>query len=328
VTSSLHDAECAKKRGGNNLQPLDVEDLLLAKDGVFSGMQAYKNSKLANMLFTYELARQVEGSGVKVNAVCPGFIPTTELMRSVSGPTKFYCRYVLHGMLRFRKITRTVQQAANSICAIALDEKFKDANGKYFRDGVESKSSEESLDEATQKKVWELSARYTHLAGFEPLDAPPPPVEEVKVEPKKEEAANNGEAAKERKEGDDEPKTETAENGDKPVTANEEHKVEEKAVTKEAEENNEAKDAKKEQAPEEKKVPEEKKDVKQEHVAAEKKETETEHVVEDKKDVEKEHVAEDKKAEPMVNGTNGTEDHADKEVKLAVVEKKDVTAAD
>lgn len=54
-----------------------------------------------------------------------GFVPTTEIMRSASSAQKFYCRYILHGMLRFTKATRTVQQAANAIVSLALDEKFK-----------------------------------------------------------------------------------------------------------------------------------------------------------------------------------------------------------
>jgi len=46
-------------------------------------------------------------------------------MRSASSAQKFYSRYILHGMLRFTKSTRTVQQAANAIVSLALDEKFK-----------------------------------------------------------------------------------------------------------------------------------------------------------------------------------------------------------
>lgn len=60
------------------------------------------------------------------DALClVGFVPTTEIMRSASSAQKFYCRYILHGMLRFTKATRTVQQAANAIVSLALDEKFK-----------------------------------------------------------------------------------------------------------------------------------------------------------------------------------------------------------
>ena len=52
--------------------PLDVDNLFLATEGSYNGLQAYKNSKLANILFTFELNRQLQGSGVKVNALCPG----------------------------------------------------------------------------------------------------------------------------------------------------------------------------------------------------------------------------------------------------------------
>ena len=54
------------------LQPLDVDDLFLFKQNAYSSLQAYKNSKLANLMFTYELSRQLSGSGVTVNAVDPG----------------------------------------------------------------------------------------------------------------------------------------------------------------------------------------------------------------------------------------------------------------
>ena len=74
-----------------------------------------------------------------------------------------------------------------------------DVTGKLIRDGAEVKSSEESLDEEKQKKLWELTGGYAHLDGFAALDVPPPPAEtapeEPKTEPKAEEA--NGEAAKE-----------------------------------------------------------------------------------------------------------------------------------
>ena len=57
---------------GTDLQPLDTENLFLFNEGSFNGLQAYKNSKAANIMFAYELARKLSGSGVKVNAVCPG----------------------------------------------------------------------------------------------------------------------------------------------------------------------------------------------------------------------------------------------------------------
>ena len=51
---------------------MDVDDLFLFKENAYSSLQAYKNSKLANLMFTYELSRQLTDSGVTVNAVDPG----------------------------------------------------------------------------------------------------------------------------------------------------------------------------------------------------------------------------------------------------------------
>jgi len=59
------------------VQPLDLDNLFLLNDGTYSGLQAYKNSKLANLLFAYELSRQLDGTGVKVNAVDPGMTTVT-----------------------------------------------------------------------------------------------------------------------------------------------------------------------------------------------------------------------------------------------------------
>jgi len=54
------------------VQLLDLDNLFLFNDGTYSGLQAYKNSKLANVLFAYELSRQLDGTGLKVNVVDPG----------------------------------------------------------------------------------------------------------------------------------------------------------------------------------------------------------------------------------------------------------------
>lgn len=54
------------------MQPVDFENFFLFTDGSFNGIQAYKNSKAANIMFVSELAKRLGDSGVKVNAVCPG----------------------------------------------------------------------------------------------------------------------------------------------------------------------------------------------------------------------------------------------------------------
>lgn len=51
---------------------MDLDDLLMSGEGVYSGFHAYRSSKAANVMFTYELARRLEGTGVTVNTFCPG----------------------------------------------------------------------------------------------------------------------------------------------------------------------------------------------------------------------------------------------------------------
>jgi len=74
---------------GTDLQPLDTENLFLFNEGSFNGLQAYKNSKAANVMFAYELARKLSGSGVKVNAVNPGKV-VVELVLTAQLTWVFY----------------------------------------------------------------------------------------------------------------------------------------------------------------------------------------------------------------------------------------------
>ena len=55
-----------------------------------------------------------------------------------------------------------------------------ETTGKYIKDGAETKSSEETLDEEKQKKLWEMSGGYCHMEGYDPIEVPPPPKEEEK----------------------------------------------------------------------------------------------------------------------------------------------------
>ncbi|XP_071102583.1 retinol dehydrogenase 13-like isoform X1 [Haliotis cracherodii] len=174
VSSMLHDGNFRNK----NLPGLDIEDLFIGAAGKYSANLAYKNSKLANLLFTYELTKKLDGTGVTVNALCPGFIPSTDLGRHASAPMRFFTRYVLDGILRFTKVTRSTAQGAKAIVELATSEKLKGVSGKFYRDHAEAESSAESKNEELAQKLWEVSGRYCHMEGYEPLDAPAPPVEE------------------------------------------------------------------------------------------------------------------------------------------------------
>jgi hypothetical protein len=111
-------------------------------------------------------------------------------MRNSSGMQKFFTRYIMHGVLRFAKMTRTIAQGGQAIITLATDDKYKGVTGKYIKDNAEVQSSEETRDEEKQKKLFEVSGGYVRLDGYEVIEVPEPPKEEEKKkEEKKEDAA-------------------------------------------------------------------------------------------------------------------------------------------
>lgn len=179
VSSSLHDVN---ERMNRDSSVLDLDNFFLDKEGTYSGQQAYKNSKVAMVMSTYSLAQQLEGTGVSVTCMNPGFIPTTDLSRHASSVARFMLRYLMAPMFKLAKITRTVDHGSKMIVDLSISEKYKGVSGKYFDDFEEKESSEESRDEDLQKRLYELSARYCCLDGYEALTAPaPPPPEEKPV---------------------------------------------------------------------------------------------------------------------------------------------------
>lgn len=179
VSSSLHDVNERMNRG-SSVQNLDLENFFLDKEGTYSGQQAYKNSKVAMVMSTCSLAQQLEGTGVSVTCMNPGFIPTTDLSRHASSVARFMLRYLMAPIFKLAKITRTVDHGGKMIVDLSIGDKYKGVSGKYFDDFEEKESSEESRDEDLQKRLYELSARYCCLDGYEALTAPAPPTPEEK----------------------------------------------------------------------------------------------------------------------------------------------------
>ena len=124
----------------------DPRDLEPAADG--SAMQAYGQSKLANLLFTYELARRLEGRGVTVNAVHPGVVNTN------FGSGVRWVRWLVRPFGRF-----LIQpgDAAAAIVELAAEPRFATVTGRYFVKGEERPSSRASYDLETQQRLWTLS---------------------------------------------------------------------------------------------------------------------------------------------------------------------------
>ena len=131
---------------------MDFEDLGF-EHGYF-GFKAYARSKLANILFTYELARRLAGNGVTVNAVHPGHVATDIWKNNLSifGPVI---------KLINRLIAITPEQGADTLIYLASSPDVTSITGQYFIKRKAVPSSALSHDEKTARQLWEFSERIT-----------------------------------------------------------------------------------------------------------------------------------------------------------------------
>lgn len=121
----------------------------------YDAMTFYRNSKLANVWFSYALARRLEGKNVTVNALCPGFVPETG-----GASTKGFQRFLFDYVFPLMPNARTADVASGHIVWVATSPELDRVSGRFFTDGKERKSSEESYDVAKQEKLWAFSERW------------------------------------------------------------------------------------------------------------------------------------------------------------------------
>ncbi len=138
---------------------MDFDDL--NSEQSYSGMGVYGRSKLANVLFTYELARRLEGSGVTANCLHPGVV------RSGFGQNNgglialvFKSAYTL-----MTPFTKSNAQGAETSIYLASSPEVEGVTGKYFVDSEETPSSPASHDEEAARRLWEISEQMTGLAA-------------------------------------------------------------------------------------------------------------------------------------------------------------------
>ena len=119
----------------------------------YQGLPAYAHSKLAIVLFTYELARRLEGTGVTVNALHPGIVATNFAMQSGG----------IMGMIMrlFRPLFISPEKGAQTGIYLATSPEVEGVTGKYFVDCQAVPSSPASYDTAVARRLWEVSEKYT-----------------------------------------------------------------------------------------------------------------------------------------------------------------------
>jgi NAD(P)-dependent dehydrogenase (short-subunit alcohol dehydrogenase family) len=132
---------------------LDFDDL--GHERHYRAMRAYGTSKLANILFTYELARRLEGSGVTANCVHPGAVATG--LGQNNGRVATLLTRVLAPFFR------TPEQGAETSIYVATSPALEGVSGRYFARSREVRSSPASYEEAAARRLREVSARLTGL---------------------------------------------------------------------------------------------------------------------------------------------------------------------
>jgi NAD(P)-dependent dehydrogenase (short-subunit alcohol dehydrogenase family) len=126
---------------------LDLDDL--QSEHGFSGRDVYSRSKLANVMFTYELARRLEGTGVTANCLHPGVI-ASQFGANARGPVRWFFRFARPFLLDEAK-------GAATTIFLATSPAVEGVSGKYFARSQEARSSAESHDRTKARRLWELS---------------------------------------------------------------------------------------------------------------------------------------------------------------------------
>jgi NAD(P)-dependent dehydrogenase (short-subunit alcohol dehydrogenase family) len=134
---------------------MDFADLQGEKSYGMGGNRAYGQSKLANVMFTYELARRLAGTGVTVNALHPGVV-ATGFGENTGGAMGAAMRV-------FHRFSLTPEEGADTVVYLASSPEVAGVSGKYWVKRQPVSSSPASYNEAAQKRLWEISTQMTRM---------------------------------------------------------------------------------------------------------------------------------------------------------------------
>lgn len=135
---------------------IDFDDL--QSEGSYRPLRVYCRTKLANVLFTYELARRLAGTKVSANCLHPGVVATKLLADGMGMPRAL------------RSTTRLIgarpEKGAKTSIYLAVSPEVEGVSGKYFVRQKVVKSSKSSYDENLARRLWRVSAELTGLSAY------------------------------------------------------------------------------------------------------------------------------------------------------------------
>jgi NAD(P)-dependent dehydrogenase (short-subunit alcohol dehydrogenase family) len=135
---------------------IDFDDLQGERS--YSGSRAYDQSKLANVLFTYELARRLRGTRVTSNAVHPGMVDTSFGAEDPGGIQRLLVPFI-------RPFMKSPARGAATSIHVASAPELEQVTGRYFTNSAPKRSSERSYDQAVAARLWRVSAEPVGLTA-------------------------------------------------------------------------------------------------------------------------------------------------------------------
>ena len=132
---------------------IDFEDL--QSERRYRPFKVYGMTKLANILFTYELAERLEGTGVVANSLHPGGVNTNFGNNNRSFGTLIF--------RAFKPFMRTPERGADTVVYLAVSPEAGKMTGRYLTDRKVVSSFQDPHDEVMQKRLWEVSEELTNL---------------------------------------------------------------------------------------------------------------------------------------------------------------------
>ena len=135
--------------GAQSMGKIDFDDLMGEQD--YSGQRAYNQSKLANVMFTYELGRRLEATGVTATALHPGM---TNTAFSAEDPSRSMAPIVFAA----RPFMKSPKRGAKTAVYLASSPEVEGVTGQYFANRKAKKSHDASYDTVTTGRRWQVSA--------------------------------------------------------------------------------------------------------------------------------------------------------------------------
>jgi NAD(P)-dependent dehydrogenase (short-subunit alcohol dehydrogenase family) len=118
--------------------PIDFDDPMLKRG--YDAMRAYSQSKLAQIMFTFELAERLSDTGVSVNALHPASLMDTKMVQDTFGYTM-----------------STVEEGSEAVVRLAVSSELEGVTGRYFDGKREARADGQAYDKEARQTLWELS---------------------------------------------------------------------------------------------------------------------------------------------------------------------------